>query len=527
MSPGGPRQVAAVIVVAAWVLFVSPRDVPLLFDSVGYASQALHLASGSGNTVSVGGELYPGPYPVGCPALLAIPMLFVADDVRVGVFSILACALGVVLFTLLIARRLGGPMAGLLAVLLLLSADGFRNAASNLHSQVPSALFAMAALLLVLDARRPGRLLAAGGVAGVSILIRYTNVAIPLGIGLVALCWGLPGARGRWRPLLWFAAGALPASALVLWHNQWSYGHPLLTGYDHWGWGIYSYSWRHMIWSPAGFSIGESWPFTISFLGLGSIYSLPVIAVGVLGLVLALRGYGVDPRGARAALLLGGLVATTYAVHAPYAFHSAAYLVPSIPLLCVLGGCGLARVMPSGWGQAVALIGAVALVTVRLVAAPGPSAIDRESTRSYESLRRAGPALEPDAVLLTAALPALVEPIILGPVGASPASGREVIYLDTYNSAPLSDLSSRTAGLPVVKPHRVATLVREHLLAGRPVYYHRSTPQFGVRERHREVHAVLVRRFDVDPSPVEGVSTVMWRDEDPDEDPDEDLEEDG
>lgn len=104
-------------------------------------------------------------------------------------------------------------------------------------SDMPGTFFLVACAALVARYARPlpaggdpGTLLLAGLLGGLGVLVRYPQ-ALPLaGLGMWA-------AHATWRAkhlvhLVWFAAGGLPALALLLYANQSRFGDPLETGYS-------------------------------------------------------------------------------------------------------------------------------------------------------------------------------------------------------------------------------------------------------------------------------------------------------
>ena len=494
-----PAATVVLVAVSAALLYAPARDVPLLFDALSYAAQGASLAQGQGNTVQIGGQLQPGVYPVGVPLLVAAPIAW-TGDLRTGVWSILACGVLAVLVTASVARRLGGPPAGVLAALLLLSSGAFRDCAGNILSQVPTALAVIGATWLFVVGRGRNQLAWAGAVAVLSVLLRNANAGFPAAL-VVAAC--VCGPAPRWKQVVGLGAGMLPAAALVLLHNQAFYGSPWSTGYDVWDWQVSEqYSLLHVV-GGADPSDGD-WPFLQGFLGLGQLYSVPLLLAAMFGVRQAWRRRAAQPAPARLAVLTCTAVAAQYALHVPYSFHAESYLVPTVPLMAVMAAFGVGSLLPER-RQALAVAAAALLVVLSLARAEPLSQPKQDAVRTYESLHAVSAAAEPDAVLLTASEPAMVEQLFL-PVGR--AHQREVIYLENYNFGPLKDLARQDFDAPRVKPHRVLQRANQLLRAGRPVYFSLWAPSRVLKPVHHEIHVALRKNLDLQPTGIENVYRV-------------------
>ncbi len=89
-------------------------------------------------------------------------------------------------------------------------------------------LFAAALMLLALLMLRSRRFVTAGVLAGLACLSEYT-------IAFLCLCWALVivHREKRLRPLLAFAAGAVPAACVMLWYNATTTGDPFTFLYKY------------------------------------------------------------------------------------------------------------------------------------------------------------------------------------------------------------------------------------------------------------------------------------------------------
>lgn len=502
----------ALVVVSTALLYVPARDVPLRFDSISYAAQAASLAGGDGNTVEIGdGRLHPGIYPIGVP-LLAAPPIALTGDLRAGIWSILVCGVVCVLVTAAVTRRVAGPAAGFLAALLLLSSGAFRACAAEIFSQVPTALAVVGTAWLFVTARGSRRLAGAGALAVLSVLLRNANAGFPLALLLTAWATG-PSSRGR--RLTAVVAGMVPAGLLVLAHNAWMYGSPWVTGYEAWGWAMPAqFSLQNIIgWDEAGAVRGRS---LVNFLGFGRLYSVPVLLAASVAVARSWRRRDREPIAARLAVLTTTAVAAQYAVHLPHAFYAHIYFVPTVPLVAATAALGVQRLCwpaPDGDARspvrldrrvAAAMVVAVALVALSVAGDEPRSASDNTSVATYESLRAASRAAEPDAVLLTASDPSLVDPLWL-----DGGTGREVLHLVDYLAGPLEDLDRLDFGADGIVARRVVERTRALLREGRPVYLSRWTPPRGAgAARRRAIHAALRKRLELVPTDIEQVVRV-------------------
>lgn len=142
-------------------------------------------------------------------------------------------------------------------------------------SDGPGLTFLLAALLAVVavqQGRGSWRTSLLGGLAGgASALLRYQNIALMLAVGgaLAIAAW----RQRRWRDLLAFTAGALPAMGLFLATNHARFGDAFVTGYP----------------DPAAWFTEPIWLGAVKILfgaGRGVVWCSPLVW---LGLPLALR----------------------------------------------------------------------------------------------------------------------------------------------------------------------------------------------------------------------------------------------
>ncbi len=506
-SPSRARAAHAVLLalllLAGGALLHVPRErVPLLYDMLGYASQAHSLLTGHGNTVAVGDEHLPGIYPAGVPALAAAAMVVLGPDLRNGLWAILLCAVATLLCVYLCTRAAGGSAwAACAALLLMLCSPLWRNTSGFIMSQVPTAMAVALATLLWLSLESPTALLLAGLLAMLSLLLRYANVSFPLALIAAELLLGGARPRPRLRSLALLAAGMAAGAALVLLHNAVCYGDALTTGYALWGWDVEGqFGWRNILAAPSTGQVGGDHVLLSAAAGLGQLQNPVVVVAAVAGLLLCWRDGSARPR----ARLLAGLavlaVGATYLFHAGYAFRSESYLVPTLPFTVVLAACGAGRLAGPRWQRSLPVLAAI-LLAISVAQAAGPTAAETESIQRFATMAEATAQLPDEAVLITTADPGLVEPVFRS------KPGRSALYLGPYASGLIEERALRELGSETLRPRDVVAYARERLHAGRDVYLDQSPPPRGLLATHVAIRTALRAAFVL--SPVPGVSNVF------------------
>jgi hypothetical protein len=208
-------------------------------DAVEYFAQANSIMKEGAPTIQIGYDKLPSRYPPGYPILM-IPWLKVLPqrdiilapfrtNQTIGLLLLLGC------FALYL--RIGRPLAGGLAALLLATQPAFvtysRSSMSDL-SCAAAAVLAFALVYLGLASRRRWPIYCAAIVLGLSLCIRPQLVFMaPLLIAMALF----PGTDSwtKWfmhccLALVVFAVAASPYFIL----NTLQFGHPLKTGYDFW-----------------------------------------------------------------------------------------------------------------------------------------------------------------------------------------------------------------------------------------------------------------------------------------------------
>ena len=208
-------------------------------DAVEYFAQANSILKEGAPTIQIGYDKLPSRYPPGYPILM-IPWLKVLPqrdivlapfrtNQTIGLLLLLGC------FALYL--RIGRPLAGGLAALLLATQPAFvtysRSSMSDL-SCAAAAVLAFALVYLGLASRRRWPIYCAAVVLGVSFSIRPQLLFFaPLLISMAL--FPVFRYRAKWLlhcvlVILTFALATSPYFIL----NTFEFGHPLKTGYDFW-----------------------------------------------------------------------------------------------------------------------------------------------------------------------------------------------------------------------------------------------------------------------------------------------------
>src|SRR6185436_19760477 len=135
---------------AAWLLWVPFERVVLMNDMLGYSSQGRALLAGDGNGARLDGQVVPGYYPAGMPALVAAAYALLGPDLRHSQVVTWLAALAVLALLVPLARRAAGPWGPLVALLAVLASPAFRGAATMTLAQIPTSVLMLASALLFL-----------------------------------------------------------------------------------------------------------------------------------------------------------------------------------------------------------------------------------------------------------------------------------------------------------------------------------------------------------------------------------------
>jgi 4-amino-4-deoxy-L-arabinose transferase-like glycosyltransferase len=328
-------------------------------DAPEYASAADAIAHDKGfYTYLHGGIRQPPRYPPGYPMALAPFASFGSypHDVERGAKL---WAMFYVLIAVLAAWVLGGPLAAVLAALLVAISPFAHDAAGLVLSDAFVAALTVLMLPLIRLSNRAGDRLA-GAATGLATIARVTA-----GINLLAMLAAMP--RRSYKSLLLFAIPWLVGLGLLQWVM---FGSPLTTGYDYWGVSAHFFSLSYI----TGSSVVREGPFIfpdrlngdlVSFVcpcqvggpqaSLPNLTFYPLVLTGIfwifsppliplLGVAYAWRTRR-DPVG-RYALLL---VAANLALFEIYQFQAARFIAGPATVLLVLACVWLAQVCERVW----------------------------------------------------------------------------------------------------------------------------------------------------------------------------------
>jgi len=154
-------------------------------------------------------------------SVASVPFVMVFGVVGLLVFNVVVMLL-LVMATHRLALRASGPLSATVATLVTCLLTFVLAYLYNYSPDAFGALFAVVALVFLLD----GRSLGAGLLAGLALAAKPAHILF-VAVGLVA-AWHQGGRRQAAR----FASGVLPAVAALMIYNAVLFGGPLLTGYD-------------------------------------------------------------------------------------------------------------------------------------------------------------------------------------------------------------------------------------------------------------------------------------------------------
>ncbi len=315
-------------------------------DAPSYAYMAAGLTHGT-LLVDYDGPPHLTRYTPGFALMLVPAVALGGVEAAVWVPYVLAVLLGVLV--LFLTAALGGPGAGLLAVMFTLFSGYALLGAQMVMSDLPSATLSVLEILALAFARSRWTAVAAGFIGGALVWIR--PVSLVLAVAAVVALTACKDFRGRAR---WYSIGlAVPVALLAMW--QWStFGSPFTTSYvgadagpgDGSGFaGLYGL--KYLFGPPwnaysAGIdpnvSVYPKW-----LIGLDSDTYLPGVGlVGLLGAVQMARS------ARRPVAVFGcftvGATLLTLAVYLPYFFRAERFLVTPAVLTTVAAAVLIARI---------------------------------------------------------------------------------------------------------------------------------------------------------------------------------------
>lgn len=290
----------------------------------------------------------------------AVTDAFGISEITMRAPSVLAGA-GTVFLTAVIGRRLGGPLVGLLAGLVLLFLPRFEYAATDGRSYALSVLFSTASVLALLRLRDTGRARYALGFAFFSTLATALSFYCVTLLAVLAVVLVMdPALRRRWKALLISAAPAVvTAGMLAMAASAQAF---------------------QVAWLPKVDAATVLDVFFLQWFGDGTVWprvplTTPVIwqeavstpALCLLGLVTITAAVITGDRRVTRFLLLWVFLPTALIIGASWALGTSYYLprylsftLPGVALLMALGLAGLARRGTTGRRTAALLMALIA-----------------------------------------------------------------------------------------------------------------------------------------------------------------------
>ncbi len=215
--------------------FASGQELWPVPDAIEYAAMAVNLDRGLGPVFHFGGNSYPGLHPIGFPLILAAayPVLGHRPErlCCVTVLMALVAIAGLYLLTLGVFDRPSAIFAGLL----LAASPHFLVLSTCVTSDVPSLAVVTLVALAFLYAEEKESLTASalcGLLAGLAVIIRFTNGAILVGMLAAALL--VRPRRLQFGRVMAFAIAFIAFPGLQAWVNLHYLGSPLSSGYAFW-----------------------------------------------------------------------------------------------------------------------------------------------------------------------------------------------------------------------------------------------------------------------------------------------------
>ena len=391
-----PILLCAVALVRVYRSPYSASNLDFTPDAQEYVIAAQRLVLLGSYSIEIEGVAYPPRYPPWFSVLVLAPFYAMApDNLGIGIIPILLFSLVAVMAAYAIGRRVSGVWGGALAGwLLLLDSDFSFHARLILTETVVVALLML--LTLVYLRLREGAALrwywVAGVVAALAGAMRVLAFASAVPLLLHVL---LSRRQVTWRLLAVAAPSLLVMIATGIYNHQ-TFGHWRRSGYNFWTAVPYDY-----------FALTFSLQYLDENLRQLSQLWLPLL-LGPVGAVALWWARRARARDLLTMLSLGVLPITL--VHLFYFFVQSRFHLPMLALLCVIGGCGIALLVPDKLRLHVWLLAVVMAAT----AWPGKILLPQLSGLPLKRLvAQQMASKEPDAVIITALDPVYCEPLAL------------------------------------------------------------------------------------------------------------------
>ena len=335
-----------------WTPRVLVEDLRPWPDAIEYEEAARSLAEGRGYLLWIADRGYPPRYPPGLSLLIAASTPLVGTAPGCGIWVVLASALAAIVGTYVLASSAAGPVAGVVAALLVATSPVHVRWSHSVMSDLPAsaALVWLAAWIVSLLQRRAGALehAALGLACGLAVSIRQPLVVLAATACIaVALVGGTGRERARNTGVL--AAGVLLGVLPLFCLNAELFGHPLRNGYGYWTAGR-MFSLRDAAARPSG-EPSNVWYYGSLFVGGGSLYPWPSAVLLLIGTLAALR----RPGAARTLALVSWLLTLLLVgLHVAYFARGSRLILPIVPPLAAVMAVPFAA-GSRGWLRALAV----------------------------------------------------------------------------------------------------------------------------------------------------------------------------
>lgn len=317
-------------------------------DALEYAVSAVTLLQRGVYALKVNHVAYPPEYPFGFPLLLAPFYALFGPLAHNGAWASLFYGLALLAVAMLIARRLFGDGAALLAGIIIATSRQHVVSSQEIMSDATSAMLALVAAYVLLRIaegdRRYRHAFVAGLLAGLVVCVRLGDVAVAAALGLaVVLAYGSPW-RLALRALLTFTLGAAPWAVALLGYNWLAHGDPLRSGYAWWhpffqdNVGVFSL--RYLTSPSASDTLPTLRYYSSLLLGLDSAYYLPPFVLAIAAGLLAVLHNGSRVR-KRALTMLGVLAVANLAIYAVYRYQYPRFAMLACTIVTVVGAYGM------------------------------------------------------------------------------------------------------------------------------------------------------------------------------------------
>lgn len=452
---------ALLCIVAMARLYRAPElaaNLDLAPDSGEYAIAAQRFAKLGTCSIAIEGTAYPIRYPPSFSILVLAPFYAAApvDMLGVGIVPVYVLAIAAILSAYAIGRRIAGVWGGAIAGMLLLDDGNFGFHAQQVATDVPVvALLLLLTLALARASEHPSRARWWWWIAGILAALAGSFRVLAYA-GVLPILWqAFRTARmeDAKRPLVHrFAAALVPSIAFMIAtaiYNHHAFGDWRRNGYQLWVGVPYDY-------------LGLTFSLRYVRDNLNVLREIaPALAagaIGIVGLAWQRRRRQLDVRHTAPLVALALVAVPMSIVHLVYFYVGGRFHLPLVALLAIVGGSGIALLVPAKIREAAPWLLCIPLAIVAV------HRTHREQTLTNVPYRylaaRCMTFTEPNAVIVTAIEPVYLEPMV------TRGTQRQVIPLSRGVEYASKVLTWQRVPPPLVPPptsafdHRALALLR-------------------------------------------------------------------